>query len=39
MQIPILSGIYADGTPELRTAYPVNVVPVPIQSGISKGFL
>jgi hypothetical protein len=39
MQIPILSGIYADATPKLRTAYPVNMVPVPKQSGISNGFL
>jgi hypothetical protein len=39
MQIPILNGIYADSTPELRTSYPVNVVPVPIKSGISNGFL
>ena len=39
MQIPILNGIYADSTPELRTSYPVNLVPVPKQSGISAGFL
>ena len=39
MQIPILNGIYADNTPELRTSYPVNMVPVPKQSGISNGFL
>lgn len=39
MQIPILNGIYADATPDLRTAYPVNMVPVPKQSGISNGFL
>ena len=39
MQIPILSGIYADNTPELRTAYPVNMVPVPKASGISNSFL
>ena len=39
MQIPILNGIYTDSTPELRTAYPVNLVPVPKQSGISNGFL
>ena len=39
MQIQILSGIYADATPELRTAYPVNMVPVPKTSGISNGFL
>jgi hypothetical protein len=39
MQIPILRGVYASTTPELRTAYPVNLVPVPKQSGISNGFL
>jgi hypothetical protein len=39
MQIPILSGIYTDNTPELRTSYPVNLVPVPQESGISAGFL
>jgi hypothetical protein len=39
MQIPILNGIYADTTPELRTAYPINMTPVPLQSGISNGFL
>jgi hypothetical protein len=39
MQIPILNGIYTDNTPELRTAYPVNMVPVPKASGISNGFL
>jgi hypothetical protein len=38
-QIAILNGIYTDGTPELRTAYPVNMVPVPKKSGISNGFL
>jgi hypothetical protein len=39
MQIPILNGVYTDNTPELRTSYPVNLVPVPMQSGISNGFL
>lgn len=39
MQIPILSGVYASATPELRTSYPVNLVPVPNKSGISNGFL
>ena len=38
-QIAILNGIYTDNTPELRTSYPVNLVPVPKQSGISNGFL
>ena len=39
MQIQIMNGIYADNTPELRTSYPVNMVPVPFVSGISNGFL
>ena len=39
MQLPILNGIYADNGPDLRTSYPVNMMPVPIQSGISAGFL
>ena len=39
MQIPILNGIYSDNGPNLRTSYPVNLVPVPKQSGISNGFL
>ena len=39
MQIPILSGIFSDSTPELRTSYPVNLMPVPKVSGISNGFL
>jgi hypothetical protein len=38
-QIPILNGIYAGGSPDLRTSHPVNLVPVPKQSGISNGFL
>jgi hypothetical protein len=39
MQIPILSGIYTDNGPDIRTSYPVNLVPVPKKSGISNGFL
>src|SRR5574343_132146 len=38
-QIPILNGIYSDNGPDLRTSYPVNLVPVPKKSGISAGFL
>lgn len=38
-QIPIINGIYTDNEPEIRTSYPVNLVPVPKQSGISAGFL
>ncbi len=39
MQIQILNGIYTDNGPDLRTSYPVNLIPVPKQSGISNGFL
>jgi hypothetical protein len=39
MQIPILSGIYTDNGPDIRNAYPVNMVPVPKSSGISEGYL
>lgn len=39
MQIPILSGIFTDNGPDLRTAYPTNLVPVPKVSGISSGYL
>ena len=39
MQIPILNGIYTDNGPSFRASYPVNLVPVPKQSGISNGFL
>jgi hypothetical protein len=39
MQIPILNGIFTDSGPDIRTAYPVNLVPVPKASGISTGYL
>lgn len=39
MQIPILNGIYTDNGPDLRSSYPVNMVPVPKQSGVSNGYL
>ncbi len=39
MQIPILNGIYTDNGPDFRTSYPVNLVPVPKDSGISSGYL
>ena len=39
MQIPILSGNFADSTADFRTSYPVNMVPVPKQQGISNGYL
>ena len=39
MQVPILSGIYADATGDFRTSYPVNLVPVAKAQGISEGYL
>lgn len=39
MQISILNGIYTDNSPSLRTSYPVNLMPVPKNSGISQEFL
>lgn len=39
MQIPIINGIYSDNASDIRVAYPVNMVPVPKQSGISEGYL
>ncbi len=39
MQIPILSGVYADTAPGLRTSYPVNMMPVPMGSGVSDSYL
>ena len=39
MQIPILSGIYTDNDPSLRTLYPTNLIPVAKQNGVSAGFL
>jgi hypothetical protein len=39
LAIPILNGIYASGAGDFRAAYPVNLIPVPVESGISKGYL
>lgn len=38
-QIPILSGIYAGPSAELRTGYPRNLFPVPKASGVSGEYL
>lgn len=38
-KIPILNGIYSDSGPDIRTSYPVNMVPVPKENGISSGYL
>lgn len=39
MQIPILSGAYSDGNADFRVSYPLNLVPVVQQQGISNGYL
>lgn len=39
MQIPVLSGAYSDPDADFRTSYPVNLIPVPKDNGISKGYL
>ena len=39
MQIPILNGIYSDDSPDFRTSYPKNLIPVPKTTGISAGYL
>ena len=39
MQIPILNGIYTDNAVDFKTAYPVNMMPVPNVTGISSGYL
>jgi Phage stabilisation protein len=38
VQVPIISGIKADGT-DFKTAFPRNMVPVPKSTGISEGYL
>lgn len=39
MKIPILNGVYVDGISDFRTSYPRNLIPVPKEQGISKGYL
>jgi len=39
MQISILSGIYTDISPEYRSAYPKNLIPMGMQTGIADGYL
>ncbi len=39
MQVPILSGVFTDNGPNVRVSYPVNLVPVPTQSGVSQEYL
>lgn len=39
MQIPILNGIATTSGPDIVKTFPVNLVPVPVESGISAGYL
>jgi hypothetical protein len=39
VQIAILNGVYTDQVSDFRSSYPVNLVPVPKDNGISKGYL
>lgn len=38
-QIPVLSGTYTDSDADFRSSYPVNLIPVPKDNGIAKGYL
>lgn len=38
-QIPLLSGVVATEQADFNLSYPVNLEPVPVDSGISKGYL
>jgi hypothetical protein len=35
----LLEGVFTDSSPNFRTSYPVNLVPVPKSTGISEGYL
>jgi hypothetical protein len=39
MQVQVISGIYTNGSPDYRTSYPVNLVPVPKSQGVSQSYL
>ena len=39
MKVSITSGIYSDNDGEYRTAYPINLVPIAVDNGISNGYL
>ncbi len=38
-QIRILKGIYTDSNADFRVAYPINLMPVAVENGISAGYL
>lgn len=39
MQVSIVSGIYADEAGDFRSSYPINLIPVPKEQGVSEGYL
>lgn len=39
MQIPVLSGIFTDDGADWRSSYPLNLIPVPKDTGVSRGYL
>ena len=39
VQIPILNGIFTDQDSDFRVSYPRNLIPVPVNQGISNGYL
>jgi hypothetical protein len=39
VQIPVLSGIFTDANSDFRNSYPRNLIPVPKDEGISKGYI
>jgi hypothetical protein len=39
VEISIINGIFADTNSDYRNAYPINMMPVPMDNGISKGYL
>lgn len=39
MQIPIMQGVFTDSGPDIRRAYPVNLVPTILPNGVSNGYM
>ena len=39
MQIPIVQGVFTDSGPDIRRAYPVNLVPTILPNGVSNGYM
>lgn len=39
MEIPIFNGIYTNNSSDYRTTLPINLVPVPKSTGLSRGYL